>query len=398
MNRYRFNEKTIVAAKKFLKGEAKREPAFLKKFKGTVKEGKLYLDDKMVVPKEKVDTFLRNKIYEGKTPLSRDAAFYWISKNTVGVSRKAVDDWLKKQRVIRETDNQQATTKRPKRQVKTKGQLHIDLVEIKWKDLPFEPKAMKDIGWEKMSEEEKAEGEDEINKGYFFGCVDALTSLAYFKFAKFKTYKYITPIAHAAFKWMSKQLGVPLKKMTVKSDMGSEFNWKKYQQWGLKTITVRRDAFIEAKNSHFQRVLYRLAKMNTTRDLHALTSKAMTQMNRTVSSVSKKAPVENLKENVTDISKKYNAKRGKDSGVKIKKKALVPGKDKVRVQLKWAKDKKMYKAYKGKMWSKRNYVVKAKKGSRYTVNGKTYHRDELKLTEDYDPKSERLLKKRADQM
>ena len=58
MNRYVFNEKTIAAAKKFLKGDAKKEPAFLKKFKGTVKDGKLYLDEKLVVPKEKVETFL----------------------------------------------------------------------------------------------------------------------------------------------------------------------------------------------------------------------------------------------------------------------------------------------------------------------------------------------------
>ena len=398
MNRYVFNEKTIAAAKKFLKGDAKKEPAFLKKFKGTVKDGKLYLDEKLVVPKEKVETFLRNKIYDGKTPLSRDAAFYWISKNTIGVSRKTVDDWLKKQRIIRETDNAQATTKRPKRQVKTKGQLHIDLVEIKWRDLPFVPKELKDIGWEKMTEEQKAEGSDEINKGYFFGCVDSLTSLSYYKFAKFKTHKYITPIAKFAFQWMSRHLGVPLNKMTVKSDMGSEFDWKKYQSWGLRTITVRRDAFIEAKNSHFQRVFYRLAKMNTTKDLHKLTEKAMIQMNRTVSSVSKKAPVENLKENVTDLQKKYNAKRGKDSGVKVKKKALVPGKDKVRVQLQWNKDKKHYKAYQATMWSKRTYVVKAKRGDRYTVNNKSYHRDELKLTVDYDPKSEKLLKKRARKM
>ena len=398
MNRYRFTEKTISAAKKFIKGDGKREPAFLKRFKGTVKDGKLYLDDKLVVPKEKVETFLRNKIYEGKTPLSRDAAFYWISKNTVGVARKAVDDWLKKQRVIRETDNQQATTKRPKRQVKTKGQLHIDLVEIKWKDLPFEPKALKDIGWAKMSDEEKAEGSDAVTKGYFFGCVDSLTSLSYYKFAKFKNHKYITPIAKFAFQWMSRHLGVPMNKLVVKSDMGSGFDWKKYQSWGIRTITVRRDAFIEAKNSHFQRVLYRLAKMNTTKDLHKLTEKVMTQMNRTVSSVSKKAPVENLKENVTDLQKKYNAKRGKVSGVKVKKKALVPGKVKVRVQLQWAKDKTHYKAYQATMWSKRTYVVKSKRGDRYTVRNKTYHRDELKLTEDYDPKSEKLLKKRAKKM
>ena len=132
MNRYNFSMSNVTAAKKNLKGDAKREPSFLKRFKGTIVKGRLHLDGKLVVPKEKLETYLRNRIYAAKTPLSRDAAFYWISKDAVGVSRKSVDLFLKKQRIIRETDNQQASTKHKKRQVKTKGQLHIDLVEIKF--------------------------------------------------------------------------------------------------------------------------------------------------------------------------------------------------------------------------------------------------------------------------
>ena len=117
MNRFNFTEKKITAAKKFLKGDAKTEPSFLKRFKGTIVKGRLHLDGKQVIPKEKVEVYLRNRIYAAKTPLSRDAAFYWIQKDSVGVSRKAVDNFLKKQRIVRETDNQQATTKRKKRQV-----------------------------------------------------------------------------------------------------------------------------------------------------------------------------------------------------------------------------------------------------------------------------------------
>ena len=395
MNRYNFSMSNVTAAKKFLKGDAKREPSFLKRFKGTIVKGRLHLDGKLVVPKEKLETYLRNRIYAAKTPLSRDAAFYWISKDAVGVSRKSVDLFLKKQRIIRETDNQQASTKHKKRQVKTKGQLHIDLVEIKFNQLPFKPNTGKDIGHSKMTEEEKAEGESDVNKGYFFGCVDALTSMAYYRFAKYKNYKYITPIAKAGFQFMSKHLGVPIKKCQVYSDAGSEFHFKKYREWGMKTIIVKSSPIIENKNAQFQRAFYRIAKMKKSRHIHELTNMAMAQINRTVSSITKKAPVENLKEGVKDLGAKYNKKRGKNSGVKGgKRRALIPGKDKVRIQQIFDKDKGQYKAYLGKMWSKKLYPVTSKKGNRYVVNKKLYHRDHLRLTAEYDKESEKLLAKR----
>jgi len=399
VNRYRFTEKTVKQAKQFLKGDAKTQPNFLKKHKGTIDGGKLKLDGKLVVPKERVEAFLRNKVYQGKTPLSRDAAFYWINKNTVGVSRKAVDDFLKTQRIIRETDNQQPTTKgRKKRRVNKKGQIHVDLVEIKFKDLgDLELDSIMDIDHAEKTLEQKAEGEDEVSKGYFFGAVDALTSLSYFKFAKFKNHKYITRIAKHAFEWMSKQLQVPMKRLTVFSDSGSEFAWKTWKKWGIKTFVVKMSPIIEQRNSAFQRIFYRVAKMKKTKNIHKLTALAVAQLNRTVSSVSKKAPIENLKATEKDVAEKYNKKRGKGSGAKIKSRALVPGKDRVRVQLIHAKDKAIkYKAYKGIMWSKRLYSVKSKKGNRYIVNGKLRHRDELRLTEDYDQKSEELLASRED--
>ena len=165
--------------------------------------------------------------------------------------------------------------------------------------------------------------------------------------------------------------------MTVYSDEGSEFNWKQYQKWGLKTITVKQSPVIEAKNSHFQRALYRIAKMKKTRNIHELTNLAMTQINRTVSSLTGKAPIENLGEAVTDLSKKYNKKRGKDSGIKTIRRALVPGKDKVRVQRLHEKDKGHYKAYLGVMWSKKLHKVTSKRGNRYVVNKKSYHRDHM---------------------
>ena len=399
MNRFRFDEKSVAKLKAHLKSPSKPVPRALKRFKGEVRKGKLYLDGKEVVPREKVDTYLRKLILDGETPMTRDAAYYWIQKNTAGIARAAIDDFLKKQRIVRETDNQQPTTKRQKRRIKQKGTLHVDLVEIKFKDLPFDPKVTPNKRlYATLTDEEKAEGDElgDITKGYFFGCVDSLTSLAWYKFAGFKSYKYITPLAKEAFQWFSKQLDRPINKMVVKSDQGAEFDWNKWKTWGIRPIIVKHDAYIEAKNSHFQRALYRVAKTYKTRDLRKLTQLAVTQINKTQSSITKKAPIENAREPTSKLSKRYNKKRGPGTGGEARSRPLVVGKDRVRVQLMYAKDKGIgYKAYKGKTWSKRAYKVTTKlPGGRYKVNRKVYHRDALRLTDAYDPASEKVIKRR----
>ena len=399
INRYRFTDKTVKQAINFLKGTAKTKPNFLTKFKGELKKNRLYLDGKKVIPKEKVEVYLRRRIYEAKTPLSRDAAFYWISKDAIGVGRAAIDKFLKSQRIVRETDRQQATSKRGSRKVHKKGQLHYDLIELKFKDLPFEPD---DLPEEKKdsekTEEELAEGErDPVHKGYVFSMVDALTSLSFFKFHAYKSHSEVTPIAREAFEFFSKMLDTPIDKFVGISDKGAEFSFKTYNKWGVKTVQVKSSPIVEGRNAFFQRVLYRIAKMKKTTNIHTLVKSAMKIVNRTQSSVTKKSPIENVKEKTSDVVEKYNKKKGKDSGIKIHRRKLVVG-DKVRIQMVFKKDKgSFYKAYHGKMFSKRSYTVQGKRGNRYKVNGKFRHRDELRLTAEYDKKSEQLIKDRENE-
>ena len=387
VNRFRFTEKTVAQAKNFLKGHTKTEPNFLKRFKGEVKKNKLFLDGKLVVPKEKVTAYLRQRIYKGRTPLSRDAAFYAISKNVIGIGRAAIQTFLKAQRIIRETDKAQPSSKKGSRQVTKKGQLHYDLIELKFKDFPFK------ISADTEHDIEEFKGE-RIRKGYIFSMVDALTSLAFFKYHSHKTHAKVTPIAKEAFNWFSKKLGIPVNKFVAFSDAGKERNLKTYNSWGVRTVILKRSSVVEAKNAHFQQVLYRLAKMGNTKSLIVLVKDAMKVVNRTVSSLTKKTPLENIKETQTDLSKKYNKNRGKDSGLHVKLKSLKPG-DMVRIQRIEDKNKAFYKSYRGKMWTKQRYKVILKKGNRYKVNKKMYHRDQLKLTSNVDEDSELLLAKRT---
>ena len=376
MNRFHYTKDSVARGIQYLKDKKGVKSLFLERYKGNVKKGKLYLDNKLVIPDNEVEKYLRDEILKGeKVPLSRDAAYYYLTKQVVNVSRQKIEDFLKKQRIIRETDNQQPTQKKGSRSVKKKGQLHYDLIEIKFKDLKFQPQ---DI--------------DEI-KGYIFSMTDALTSLSYFEYGARKTIKIMTPIAKRAFEYFKKQLGIPYKKMIGYSDKGSEFDWKEYNELGIKTIQLSRSSIIEAKNAHFQRVLYRIAKMEGTKNIAELVSNAMEIVNNTRSSVSKKTPAENVNEKVSDLSLRYNKKRGKDSGVSSKLKPLQKG-DRVRTRMLHDKDKTMYKAYKGNMWSKTVYTVQLKKAQRYKVNGTFYHRDELRITPKADQESEKVFRTR----
>ena len=378
--RFNFTEKSIDKGKKFLKGTNKTEPSFLKGRKGEIKKGHLYVDGRLVVPKTKQETFIRNKVLSGKVPMSRDGLYYYLSKISVGVSRAAIDKFLKAQHIIRETDTLQPRTKRASRRVLKKGQIAFDLVEINWKDVGFKPT---DKNIEKES-------------GYIFTVADALTGLLFAKFAPNKDREIITPVAEEGFKWMVEKLKTPLSKMHGTSDSGGEWDVKKYKEWGLRVKFLKRAPLIEQKNKQIQAALYRIIKMKKTKNIASLVKSAMTVVNRTQSSLTKFAPIEAISQKQTELAEKYNKRRGKDSGVKIKLRPLKIG-EFVRLQV--IGDKKrggeFYKAYKGEGWSKRRYKVLKKRGNRYQldVNGKKkyIHRSELKPTSAADKKTVKIL-------
>ena len=397
MNRYAFTKKSVSAAKAHLRDKTKPAPTFVKKYDAELRGPNLFLGGKRVIAKEKVDKHLRKIIYAGKTPLTRDAAYAWVARTVVGISRATIDKFLNKQTAIRGTDAQQATTKnRAKRQVKTKGQLHLDLVEVKFKDLD----QGEDVKTTQTGDIPGLPKATTVKKGYFVGLVDALTGLSYFYFVERKTHTWVTPVVKAAIKWFAKELGVKPGKMTIYSDAGSEFQWKLYEtKFGVgKTVIVNRDPYIESRNSFFQRALYRVSAMEVTDNIYKMGNLAMQQMNRTKTKTTGKIPVDSAhasQAETKELVTKYNRKRGKDSGAKIKRRKLKVG-EPVRVQMIPAGKKKMdYKAYKGIMWSRRTYTVTTvRPGNRYIVNRKLRHRDELRPTPAPDMESAQLVRSR----
>ena len=103
MNRYKFSEDNIKKAIKYVLGKTKTGPAFAKKFKDElkVKKKKLYYLDREVISLEKVDDLLRTKVYkEDDTPTGRDSFFHIIKQNYIGVSRRVVMEFLRKQKPL----------------------------------------------------------------------------------------------------------------------------------------------------------------------------------------------------------------------------------------------------------------------------------------------------------
>jgi len=397
MFRYNFNKKNVDTAIKFLEKKGKTEPSFLKRFKGSVKEGQLYLDDKLVVPKEDGEAYLRKRVLSGRVPMSRDGLYYYLqTTNVVGISRAQIDKFLKAQNIIRETDNAQPKTTKTSRRVLKKGILSFDLIEINWRDLGFTPS-------DKGSDESSDEDTGHTSKSrYIFSCVDSLTGLVFIRFSRTKKQKAITPIAKLCFKYFVHTLGLEsMSKLFAKSDKGSEFNFKKYESWGVRLKQLTRANRIEVANSHIQRVLFRVAKMGLTKSIKTLVKNTMSIVNRTQSSLTKVAPIEAAKMKASELAPLYNKKRGPNSGVKIKTKPLKIG-DKVRLNLIGPKKTSFFKAYKGTQWSKRSYEVLQKKANRYKINGpqgkKFYHRDDLRLTSKGDTKTTELIATRKKEM
>ena len=383
MFRFNFSEKNIKHAIDFLKGKSKIQQNFLKGRTASVKNGKLFINNKEVIPTKKVTEFVREKILSGEVPLSRDSLYYYLQQKYINIPRASIDKLLKAQSVIRESDNRQPTTTRKKRKVNKKGQLSFDLVEIKFKDLPFEPE----------------DPDIEVEKGYFWGCADQLTGLSHFVFSPHKDYKNITPIAEKSFKWFVEKLGIgSMKKIVGYSDKGAEFDFKKYKKWGLRLKQLPRAPLIEAKNAHFQRVLFRIAKMKKTKHLKKLATMANDIMNNTQSSLTGKTPNEALLEEQGALAKKYNSKRkGKGTDSAVRARPLKKG-DRVRLAVDPEKDKLEYKAYKSIAYTKKIYVVLAVRGSTYKIDGphgkKFYHRDHLRLTSKRDKVSDAIISQR----
>ena len=106
MWRYKFTDKNIQQAIKFLKTQKGRSPPYVKKdMEPKVKDGKLFLKDKEVLLPSKIEKTLLTLVKSGKAPLTRDSLYAYLQKEYVNIRRATVDDFLRSQSWITDTAN-----------------------------------------------------------------------------------------------------------------------------------------------------------------------------------------------------------------------------------------------------------------------------------------------------
>ena len=427
LNRYRnVNRKEIDEAKRFLSGQLDKSKvaSWVKRFDKhlEVKGNELLLDGKIVVGNDERDDLMRELVYAKDSDVapSRDAGYYTVKKRYANISRRNWMNFLKKQRVIRQTDNAPPKQKHGGRKLNKKGELEADLFFIGVKDLAEDQHRKLRIG--------------DKQQYYVLNVVDRLTSYCKLYYCTNKTKKVVGKKLKQSLDFFADLLNINKSDITVFTDNGGEFSDK---GWGdvvgnVKHVVIEVGPKVEQKNSHVQRVFHRLKNAERITSISDGLRQAEVIVNKSYNRVMKMSAEEAVKKyNDPDETKKlllkYNAQRQKAD---TDRRADLQVGDWVRIVVKSSKDSPFYKAYrgvtytregfpinpdnkhahKGKSVTKKAYEVKDSKGKnpkKYLVDGKWYPRDRLseplpvkkdkdgKKTLDYpDEKSEALIRGR----
>ena len=358
MNRYKILEKDLKPVIEKLKGkDVSGLPNWFSKKKEelSVKNGKLFFNETEVIPREKIDSVLRDAFYkkDSKVPWARDSGYADISKRYAGISKRAFANFASRQRVKIRTDNVPRKIQKKGRKLSKKGTIEIDLYFTSRSDLPTVIQKQYKPSIEKYSPQH-----------YTLTMIDKLTSLTFLSYIGSgkgtKSRKAVMPHVREGQKYFAEKLGVPIAKQKYVRDDGGEFDPT------LPGYIVKLGPSVEARNSFAQRVVHRLLAAKRG-DLKSVTRQAMEILNNTKSKVSKKTPNEAATAEQSELAVKYNATR--TAGKPTQEKKLQIG-DMVRIVEK-SKKELMYKAYKAKQFSSQKYritKVGKTKPYRYFVN------------------------------
>ena len=375
-NRYVFTEANIKKSIRALQGkiQPKMAPKYFRVFKDrlTVKNSKLFLDEKEVIPKSKIPELARSLLYtkDSETPWSRDGGYAWISERYFGLSRRVWRNALQSQRVKRQSDPLPPQRHKLKgRKVSKKGVIEIDLFHVSKNDMPYSiAKNMK---------------EGDRSDSFVLSMVDRLTGLYYGKFLgnkATKDRKIVMKQVRLGGRWFSERLGVPPGSLFYVQDHGSEFEPISKSFRGLKVNLGPR---VEQVNRIAQSNLHRIIKAGRATTIDSGMNQAMKLVNNTPSRIHKgKTPNQLAGTPASQLKDAYNKTRS--GGNKIDRHKPFKIGDRVRrVLVNRKAGMQFYKSYKGKQFSQKSYLItKVKKNpNKYFVDGKWRYRDEISWPE-----------------
>ena len=378
MNRYNFSKSEI---KRALSGV--NVPNFMKKYPFKAKGGKLFLEGREVIPNEEREAYLRKILYdkESDLPLARDSLFYLLQKRVINVSKRFIESFLKKQKVI---VNRTARPRKEKRKlvrhIKKAGSVSADLVHIEPNDLPSG--YMPDPEQEDMAAYNPAD-DDKKNKPnwgkvkktyYMYNMVDKLTSYLVTEIVPSKEEDIIWEATQKLLARMANALSTPVKVYSI--DKGTEFNLsaKKLKALkGNKSVTVMRmrtNALVENVNSTLQRIFYTIVKQRRSGFYESI-KKAVEIHNNTFNRKVGMTPNEAVEKLLAgDTLKRRDGKHPKKI---LKKNAYKVGELVRALKVDRAKVKPGFKTYKGKHYGKVQTITRVvfyQGYPRYELDGK----------------------------
>lgn len=320
---------------------------------------------KRLVHDKATGDYLREALLSSRSdvPLSRDSGYHILQKRTVGISRRNVAAFMKKQTVLQITHDRNPILKQPGRPVEGRGNLELDLVEAKGRDIgKFVHHPVKDF--------------------YFITLIDRLTGWLEVQRTLRKDVKSVAPKLKQMLKRMAKVLKAEVK--YIRSDSGSEFKSDTqavFKELGIRHKFVKSGNRIEQANKSFQKIWYRLLRLGRG-DINELDHQAQAIFNNTKSTVTGYTPLEALDVPDPTLATAFNANRKRRNVPKYRAELIEVG-DKVRylieaVSGKYGKEF-AYKSYRGKHWSADVFpVVKFNKHTeQYYVARKWVTRDKL---------------------
>ena len=268
---------------------------------------------KRLVHEAEIDGYLRDAMLTpgSVVPIARDTGYHIVQTKTLGISRRAVAAFTKKQEVVQLMHQQLPRMKVVGRPLEARGYLELDLVEAKGADIGK---------WVHHA----------VRNFYFVVMIDRLTGWIEVERSTKKEAKKIAPIVRRMIGNFAKALGTNVK--YIRADAGSEFKADTqdvFKELKVRSKFVKSGNRVEQANRVYQRIWYQLMRLGRG-DLADLTSQAVGIFNNTKSSINGYTPLEALKVPDAELKTKFNESRRKVA--KYKAVAIVKG-DKYRYLL-----------------------------------------------------------------
>ena len=350
MNRYNFSNAEI---KRAIAG-GDNVPNFMKKYPFKVKGTKLFLEGREVIPNEERESYLRGILYnkDSDYPLARDSLFYLLKKEVINISKRFIESFLKKQKVI---VTRTAKPRKEKRKfvvnIKKAGAVSGDLVHIEPKDLP--DGYMPDIEQEDMnayipgSDNNKPNWSKVKKTYYMYNIVDKLTGYLCTEIVPSKNERIIWAATQKLFDRMAKALNTPVT--TLLLDQGSEFNLseKNLKKQKVTVQRLRTNALVESVNAKLQRIFYTIVNQRRSGFYDSI-KKAVEISNNTFNRKVGMTPNEAVEKLLAGETLKR--RDGKHPKPILKKDAYKVGQKVRALKIARAKEKPGYKSYKAKHW------------------------------------------------